>query len=257
MSEKVPADDRLSARIVRAEVTSEPISVSELADAVGDRAAGAVLTFDGVVRDHDGGRGVIGLTYSSHPSADEIVRTIAEEVAALRARGQPTVPTTIGREKAANPFLRADAPALMARWGDGSGDPVQTFAALRAALLAGKPDDLPLRLVDVDRALAARRYPAPIDLVLEVRDAFCPWNDGRWHVWGHPAGAYSDRTDRDPDVMAGVLMTVSVGIGALLATPLARGLAGGRPSLAAAALAGPQSRAGVAEERRGGAAASA
>ncbi|WP_323745092.1 molybdenum cofactor biosynthesis protein MoaE [Actinomyces haliotis] len=82
MSEKVPADDRLSARIVRAEVTSEPISVSELADAVGDRAAGAVLTFDGVVRDHDGGRGVIGLTYSSHPSADEIVRTIAEEVAA-------------------------------------------------------------------------------------------------------------------------------------------------------------------------------
>lgn len=82
MSEKVPADDRLSARIVRAEVTSEPISVSELADAVGDRAAGAVLTFDGVVRDHDGGRGVIGLAYSSHPSADEIVRTIAEEVAA-------------------------------------------------------------------------------------------------------------------------------------------------------------------------------
>ena len=82
MSEKAPADDRLSARIVRAEVTSEPISVSELADAVGDRAAGAVLTFDGVVRDHDGGRGVIGLTYSSHPSADEIVRTIAEEVAA-------------------------------------------------------------------------------------------------------------------------------------------------------------------------------
>lgn len=82
MSEKVPADDRLSARIVRAEVTSEPMSVSELADAVGDRAAGAVLTFDGVVRDHDGGRGVIGLTYSSHPSADEIVRTIAEEVAA-------------------------------------------------------------------------------------------------------------------------------------------------------------------------------
>lgn len=82
MSEKAPADDRLSERIVRAEVTSEPISVSELADAVGDRAAGAVLTFDGVVRDHDGGRGVIGLTYSSHPSADEIVRTIAEEVAA-------------------------------------------------------------------------------------------------------------------------------------------------------------------------------
>ncbi|AMD86478.1 molybdenum cofactor biosynthesis protein MoaE [Actinomyces radicidentis] len=71
-----------SARVVRAEVTSEPVSVAELAAAVEDRAAGAVLSFDGVVRDHDGGRGVIGLTYSSHPSADEIVRTIAQEVAA-------------------------------------------------------------------------------------------------------------------------------------------------------------------------------
>ena len=81
MSEQA-ATDRPSARVVRAEVTSEPVSVAELAAAVEDRAAGAVLTFDGVVRDHDGGRGVIGLTYSSHPSADEIVRTIAEEVAA-------------------------------------------------------------------------------------------------------------------------------------------------------------------------------
>ena len=37
-------------------------------------------------------------------------------------------------------------------------------------------DALWVRLVDVDRALSARRYPAPIDLVLEVRDDFCPWN---------------------------------------------------------------------------------
>lgn len=81
MSEQA-ATDRPSARVVRAEVTSEPVSVAELAAAVEDRAAGAVLTFDGVVRDHDGGRGVIGLTYSSHPSADEIVRAIAQEVVA-------------------------------------------------------------------------------------------------------------------------------------------------------------------------------
>ena len=35
------------------------------------------------------------------------VRARAEEVFAARARGEPTVPTTIGAEKAANPFLRA------------------------------------------------------------------------------------------------------------------------------------------------------
>ncbi len=35
-----------------------------------------------------------------------------EEAKALRAKGLPTIPTTIGREKAANPFMRAATPAL-------------------------------------------------------------------------------------------------------------------------------------------------
>ncbi len=71
--------------------------------------------------------------------------------------------------------------------------------------LHGQPvDALWVRLVDVDRALAARRYPAPVDLVLEVRDAFCPWNAGRWRLSGHPAGGYCGRTDRDPDLVVDV-----------------------------------------------------
>jgi hydroxyacylglutathione hydrolase len=48
-----------------------------------------------------------------------------------RAQGQPTVPAPLARELATNPFLRADDPALQARWG--GGDAVATFAALRAA----------------------------------------------------------------------------------------------------------------------------
>ncbi|WP_119291788.1 GNAT family N-acetyltransferase [Streptomyces sp. YIM 130001] len=40
-------------------------------------------------------------------------------------------------------------------------------------------DNLWVRLVDVDRALTARRYATPLDLVLEVQDTFCPWNAGR------------------------------------------------------------------------------
>jgi hydroxyacylglutathione hydrolase len=55
----------------------------------------------------------------------------AEEVAAKRARGEWTVPTTLKRELATNPFLRADDPAMMARWGGTA--PHETFAALRAA----------------------------------------------------------------------------------------------------------------------------
>jgi hydroxyacylglutathione hydrolase len=55
----------------------------------------------------------------------------AEEIADKRAHGQWTVPTRLGRELAANPFLRADDAALQARWG--GGDAVHTFAALRLA----------------------------------------------------------------------------------------------------------------------------
>lgn len=42
------------------------------------------------------------------------------------------MPTTLARELLANPFLRADDPAIQARWGH-PGDPVATFAALRTA----------------------------------------------------------------------------------------------------------------------------
>jgi hydroxyacylglutathione hydrolase len=54
----------------------------------------------------------------------------AEEVTARRAAGEPTVPTTIGRERAANPFLRADQPGLQAAMGH-PGDAIATFAEIR------------------------------------------------------------------------------------------------------------------------------
>jgi predicted acetyltransferase len=43
-------------------------------------------------------------------------------------------------------------------------------------------DGLHVRVVDVPRALAARRYAAQGRVVLEVRDEFCPWNDGRYEL---------------------------------------------------------------------------
>ena len=59
------------------------------------------------------------------------LRAYADEVAERRGRGAWTVPTRLDKELAANPFLRADDPALQARWG--GGDAVATFAALRSA----------------------------------------------------------------------------------------------------------------------------
>jgi predicted acetyltransferase len=83
-------------------------------------------------------------------------------------------------------------------------DPLRSLVTDGRALATRPVDSLWVRLVDVDRALAARRYPAPIDLVLEVRDEFCPWNTGRWRLTGHPAGAHCARTDREPDLVLGI-----------------------------------------------------
>ncbi|MEV5842982.1 GNAT family N-acetyltransferase [Streptomyces sp. NPDC051985] len=58
-----------------------------------------------------------------------------------------------------------------------------------------------VRLVDVGAALAARTYQTPVDVVLAVEDAFCPWNTGRWRLTGDPKGASCERTT-DPAELA-------------------------------------------------------
>jgi predicted acetyltransferase len=103
-------------------------------------------------------------------------------------------------------------------------DPLRQLVTDQRALAVRSIDSLWVRLVDVGRALSARRYPAPIDMVFEVRDPFCPWNNGRWHVWGHPAGAFGDRTDRDPDIVLGIEELSAVYLGGVsLATLQAAG----------------------------------
>jgi predicted acetyltransferase len=61
-------------------------------------------------------------------------------------------------------------------------------------------DGIWLRLVDVATALAGRRYAVEGRLVLRIRDAFCPWNDGRYELNGGPTNAACDRSTDDPDL---------------------------------------------------------
>jgi predicted acetyltransferase len=65
-------------------------------------------------------------------------------------------------------------------------------------------DALYLRLVDVGAALAARSYQAPVDVVFEVGDAFCPWNTGRWRLSGDTKGASCARTSDAADLSLSV-----------------------------------------------------
>ncbi|WP_211248961.1 molybdenum cofactor biosynthesis protein MoaE [Paraoerskovia marina] len=56
--------------------------VQEVEDAVSAPECGAVVTFRGVVRDVDDGRGVSGLDYEAHPDATAVLRECVAGVAA-------------------------------------------------------------------------------------------------------------------------------------------------------------------------------
>ena len=55
----------------------------------------------------------------------------AAEIAALRAAGKPTIPSTIDLENRTNPFLRPDRPELQAAQGWTGRDTVEIFAEIR------------------------------------------------------------------------------------------------------------------------------
>jgi predicted acetyltransferase len=66
-------------------------------------------------------------------------------------------------------------------------------------------DGLYVRLVDIDRALQARRYAAALDVVLEVSDELCPWNAGRWRLTVNDGAAALRRSNDQPDLACGAV----------------------------------------------------
>lgn len=71
----------MTARIAIAAVSDRPLDLAAHEAAVADPAAGAVVSFNGVVRNHDDGRDVTELEYHAHPTAPDIVREVAESIA--------------------------------------------------------------------------------------------------------------------------------------------------------------------------------
>lgn len=93
--------------------------------------------------------------------------------------------------------IAVDPAAAAALWGDLlNRDLITTFRLwmrpvddplldLLADSRQGRPqlaDGLWIRLVDVGKALAQRRYACPVDVVIEVNDELCPQNQGRWRL---------------------------------------------------------------------------
>lgn len=81
---RIPGDPGMGSaaqRVRVATVGQERITVAQMIAAVTDPRCGAIVTFDGVVRDHDGGRGVERLEYSAHPAAGAVITEVAREIA--------------------------------------------------------------------------------------------------------------------------------------------------------------------------------
>ncbi len=101
---RVPGDPAMGAavdRVAYAAVTTEEVSVQRMSSLVQDPRCGALVTFDGVVRDHDEGKGVLLLDYSAHPSAQAVIEEVAAEIAeryadAILALAHRYGPLTVG-----------------------------------------------------------------------------------------------------------------------------------------------------------------
>ncbi|MEI8082608.1 MAG: molybdenum cofactor biosynthesis protein MoaE [Actinomycetes bacterium] len=92
----MPDPVQTRAVVVRAVVCEEPISSAQHAALVRGNDRGAVVTFSGVVRDHDHGRAVTDLQYSAHPSAGEVLAGIVAEAADRFGVGAIAVSHRIG-----------------------------------------------------------------------------------------------------------------------------------------------------------------
>ncbi|WP_299527476.1 GNAT family N-acetyltransferase [uncultured Streptomyces sp.] len=83
-------------------------------------------------------------------------------------------------------------------------------------------DSLYVRLVELGAALEARSYRAPVDVALEVEDAFCPWNAGRWRLRADGEGdASCVRTDAPAELALSVRELASAYLGGVSLMSLA------------------------------------
>jgi len=113
--------------VVTAVLSAEPISVDQAIAAVESDTAGAVVSFSGVVRNHDGGKPVQRLSYSAHPTvhqvmADVVAQLVAEQAAGTAVAGPAAAGTDTAGTDTAGP-------------GSGPAQPVRIWVAHRTGML--------------------------------------------------------------------------------------------------------------------------
>ena len=81
-------------------------------------------------------------------------------------------------------------------------------------------DGLWVRVIDVPAALSLRRYSCPVEVVIEVTDDTCPWNQGRWRLATSGAAPWAGHCQRTEDPADVVLPAASLGAAYLGGTRL-------------------------------------
>jgi predicted acetyltransferase len=107
----------------------------------------------------------------------------------------------------------ADLMARTSAWLRPIDEPLLHMLANPRRLKVSVQDGLWLRLIDVAAALGRRRYAAEGRLILEVRDSFCPWNEGRYELNGGADGAECIPSDAEPDVVLNAADLAAVYLG--------------------------------------------
>jgi predicted acetyltransferase len=163
--------------------------------------------------------------------------------------GQLTVREVLGADPAASAALwhnlltRDLVTAVTAEYRSADDPLIYQLADQRRARIR-VTDGLWIRIIDLAAALAARRYSAPVDVVLEVTDSLIGGNEGRWRLrsdGGPGGGTACQRTDSPADLALDVreLGAAYLGgtrLGTLAAAGLARELRPGALGPLSAAL---------------------
>ena len=101
-------------------------------------------------------------------------------------------------------------------------DPVLHLVSDIGRCAVSTSEGLFARLVDVGAALEARTYASAVDVVFEVADSFCPWNEGRWRLSGEAKGAVCARTADPADLALSVRELGSAYLGGFSLGAMAR-----------------------------------
>ncbi|MDM7990347.1 molybdenum cofactor biosynthesis protein MoaE [Arthrobacter sp. zg-Y877] len=71
-----------TSEVIHAAVSAEPLNSADAERAAWSPDCGAVVLFSGIVRNHDDGKSVTALAYSSHPTAQSVLDSVANGIAA-------------------------------------------------------------------------------------------------------------------------------------------------------------------------------